>query len=111
MTHRSFDFIKHRSGKTQGNLEGFSRRSIFPTIAAVKTVQNSGFQKDYIQTLQQQDERLDNLIPYLKSDQLASNNTIPCSLLLTVNDYFLDDNIPYHLWTPTGRKKRVPLCT
>ena len=31
-----------------------------------------------------------------------------CSLLLTVNDYFLEDDILYHLWTPTGRKKKGP---
>ena len=30
------------------------------------------------------------------------------SLLLTVNDYFLEDDILYHLWTPTGRKKKGP---
>ena len=89
-------------------MDALSRRSIFPTIAAIKTVQNSGFQKDYIQTLQQQDKRLADLIPYLKSDQLRPNNTILCSLLLIVNDYFHDDNIPYHLWTPTGRKKKGP---
>ena len=30
------------------------------------------------------------------------------SLLLTVNDYFIEDDILYHLWTPTGRKKKGP---
>ena len=59
LTIQQFSFtIKHCSGKTHGNADALSRRPIFPTIAAIKTVQNSGFQKDYIQTLQHQDERL-----------------------------------------------------
>ena len=39
---------------------------------------------------------------------MPPNHTIAHSLLLTVNDYFLDDNILYHLWTPTGRNKKGP---
>ena len=110
-TIQQFSFtVKHRSGKTHGNADALSRRPIFPTLAAIKTVQNSGFQNNYIQTLQQQDQRLADLTAYLKSDQLPPNNKMARSLLLTVNDYFLDDNILYHLWTPTGRKKGVPLC-
>ena len=37
------------------------------------------------------------------------NHTIALSLLLTVNDYFLDDIILYHLWKPTSPKKTGPL--
>ena len=109
LTIQQFSFtIKHRSGKTHGNADALSRRPIFPTIAAIKTVQNSGFQKDYIQTLQHQDERLADLIAYLKSDQLPPNNKVARSFLLTVNDYFLEKDILYHLWTLTGRKKKGP---
>ena len=53
-----------------------SRRPIFPAIAAIKTVQISGFQNDYIQTLQHQDDRLADLIAYLKFDHLPSTNKI-----------------------------------
>ena len=95
-------------GKTHGNADALSHRPIFPTIAAIKTVQNSGFQKDYIQTLQKQDERLADLIAYLKSDHLPPHNKVARSLMLTVNDYFLKDDILYHLWTSTGPKEKGP---
>ena len=39
---------------------------------------------------------------------MPPNNKIAPSLLLTVNDYFLDYDILYHIWTPTGRKKKGP---
>ena len=69
---------------------------------------SSGFHNDYIQTLQHQDDRLADSIAYLKSDHLPPTNKIAHSLLLTVNDYFLDHDILYHLWTRTGRKKKGP---
>ena len=107
LTIQQFSFtINHRSGKTHGNADALSRRPIFPTLALLKQFKI----KDYILTLQQQDERRSYLIAYLKSDQLPPNNKMAPSLLLTVNDYFLDDNILYHLWTPTGRKKKGPFC-
>ena len=57
LTIQQFSFaIKHRSGKTHGNADTLSRCPIFPAIAAIKTVQNSSFQQDYIQTLQHQDK-------------------------------------------------------
>ena len=39
---------------------------------------------------------------------MPPNNKVARSLLLTVNDYFLEDDILYHLWTPTGQKKKGP---
>ena len=57
LTIQQFSFtIKHCSGKTHGNADTLSRCPIFPTTAAIKTVQNSSFQQDYIQTLQHQDK-------------------------------------------------------
>ena len=80
----------------------------FLQLQLLKQFKIQAFKTDYIQTLQHKNERLADLIAYLKSDPLPSNHTIARSLLLTVNDYFLDDNILYHLWTPTGRKKKGP---
>ena len=58
--------------KTHGNAGALSRRLIFLTIAAIKTVQNSGFQNRLYSNTPAQNERLDDLIAYLKSDPLAS---------------------------------------
>ena len=45
LTIQQFSFtIKHRADKTQGNADTLSRRPQFPTVAAIKTVNNSGFQ-------------------------------------------------------------------
>ena len=83
-----------------------SRATDFPTIAAIKTLKQSGFSSDRIKTLQRQDPLLSDLISYLESDQLPPSNKIARSLLLTIDDYFMEDGILYHIWTPVGRQKR-----
>ena len=41
---QSYDFdIKHRAGKSNGNADALSRATDFPTIAAIKTLKQSGF--------------------------------------------------------------------
>ena len=40
--------------------------------------------------------------------QLPENDNVARSLLLSVDDYFLEDGILCHLWTPAGRKKKGP---
>ena len=109
LTIQQFSFtIKHRAGKTHGNADTLSRRPQFPMVASKKTVNNSGFQANYIRTLQHQDATLADLIAYLKSEELPANNKLARSLLLIVDDFFLEDDILYHLWTPSGRKKTGP---
>ena len=104
---QSYDFdIKHRAGKSNGNANALSRATDFPTIAAIKTLKQSGFSSDRIKTLQRQDPLLSDLISYLESDQLPPSNKIACSLLLTIDDYFMEDGILYHIWTPVVRQKR-----
>ena len=78
----------------------------FLQLQLLKQFKIQAFKTDYIQTLQHRNERLADLVAYLKSDPLPPNHTIARSLLLTVNDYFLDHNILHHLWTPTARKKK-----
>ena len=56
--------------------------------------------------MQRQDPLLSDLISYLESDQLPPPNKIARSLLLTIDDYFMEDGILYHIWTPVGRQKR-----
>ena len=80
----------------------------FLQLQLLKQFKIQAFKTDYIQTLKHKHERLADLIAHLKSDQLPPNNNMARSLLLTVNDYFLDDNVLYHLWTSTSRKKKDP---
>ena len=95
---QSYDFdIKHRAGKSSGNADALSRATDFPTLAAIKTLKQSGFLSDRIKTLQRQDPLLSDLISYLESDQLPPSNKIARSLLLTIDDYFMEDDILYHI--------------
>ena len=103
-SHNSAIFIHyqtHRAGKTHGNAEALSRRPQFPTAAAIKTVNNNGFQANCIRNLQHQGVNLADLIAYLKSDELPANNKLASSLLLIVDDFFSEDDI-------TGRKETSP---
>ena len=60
---QSYDFdIKHRAGKSNGNADALSRATDFPTLAAIKTLKQSGFSRDRIKTLQRQDPLLSDLI-------------------------------------------------
>ena len=56
--------------------------------------------------LQNQDPTLSDLINYLQTEQLFAQDNKARSLLLTVNDFFMEDGILYHLWTPMGCAKR-----
>ena len=42
---------------------------------------------------------------FLTSDQLPPSNKVAGSFLLTIDDYFMEDGILYHIWTPVSRKK------
>ena len=48
------------------------------------------------------------MITYLESSQLPHNDQQARSLLLTIDDYFLDeDGLLYHLWTPIRSKHKT----
>ena len=109
LTIQQYDFtIKHRSGTSNGHADALSRRPHFPSISAITKLQSLGFQPDFIRTQQQQDHTLSDLINYLNTSQLPPPDKATCSLLLTVNDYFLEDGILYHIYTPMGRRKHDP---
>ena len=102
LTIQQYDFtIRHRAGTNNGNADALSRQPHFPTIAAIQSTKSSSFQPDFIHT-QQRDSYLSDLITYLTTAQLPANDNVARSLLLTVDDYFRDNCILYHLWTPTG---------
>ena len=109
LTIQQFSFtIKHRAGKTHGNAEALSRRPQFPTVAAIKTVNNNGFQANCIHNLQHQGVNLADLIAYLKSDELPANNKLASSLLLIVDDFFSEDDITGHKETSPFLQLVVP---
>ena len=106
---QQYDFTtKHRSGTSNGNADALSCRPHFPSISAITKLQSSGFHPDLIRTQQQQDHTLSDFINYLNTSQLPPSNKATHSLLLTVNDYFLEDGILYHIYTPMGPRKRDP---
>ena len=109
LTIQQYDFtMKHHSGTNNGNADALSRRPHFPSILAITELQSSGFQLEFIRTQQQQDHTLSDLTNYLNTSQLPPSDKAARSLLLTVNDYFLEDGILYHIYTPMGRRKRDP---
>ena len=56
------------------------------------------FSSDRIKTLQHKETLLSDLMAYLEySDQLPPSNKVARSLLLTTDDYFMEDGILYHI--------------
>ena len=106
LTIQQYDFtIKHRSGVSNGNADALSRWPDFLTLAVLKCLDDTNFEPNYIKTLQNQDPSLSDLINYLQTEQLPAQDNKARSLLLTVNYFFMEDGILYHLWTPMGRTK------
>ena len=56
--------------------------------------------------LQRRDPDLSDLAQYLETWKLPDHNDTARSLLLTVDDYFLNlDGLLFHLWTPKDRRR------
>ena len=72
----------------------------------MECLDDTHFEAYYIKTLQNQDPSLSDLINYLQTEQLPAQDNKARSLLLTVNDFFMEDGILYCLWTLMGRTKR-----
>ena len=103
LTIQQYDFtIKYCSGVSNGNADALSRWPDFLTLAVLKCLDDTNFEANYLKTLQTQDPSLSDLINYLQTEQLPAQDTKARSLLLTVNDFFMEDGILYHLWTPNG---------
>ena len=103
---QQFNFeILHRSGNKHQNADALSRREYTPvTISSLKMdeeaspfqIINSSVLR--IIKLQGKDKDLKSIINYLKNDILPESNTDARKLLLTIENYFLDDNgVLYHI--------------
>ena len=94
---QQFDFdIVHRPGKTNGNADALSRRHY--GTCNLNALDVPGLQTQRLFDFQRKDPDLREIIEYLESDRLPSNNTRAKRILLSEDVYFLDeDNILYHL--------------
>jgi hypothetical protein len=109
---QTFDFdIVYRAGEQNTNADTLSRRTYNPpTVASLttpsKTLPVDNLSIDNVKRLQRQDRHLRNIIAYLDTNTLPTSDRIAKSLLLSVDNFYLDDGLLYHIWIPTGRKKQ-----
>ena len=76
--------------------------SIYP-IDFIRDLQRR-LQIHFIRDLQRRDSALHNLITYLESNQLPLEDSIARTLLLQIDDFYLDDNgLLCHIWYPGKR--------
>ena len=91
--------IIHRPDTSNGNADALSR---LPRLdIQLAAIDSPGVQTDTVHDLQRVEPSLRNLIAYLKSNELSHDHRIARTLLLHVDDFFLnDDGILCHLWHP-----------
>lgn len=100
--------IRHRPGANHANADALSRRPYKLTAPDISAYDIPGVQTSRIHELQRRDPDLADLISYLETISLPQNNATARSLLLMVDDYFLDsDGLLFHLWTPSGSRRRT----
>ena len=102
LQHYDFEII-HRPGACNGNADAISRlprSEIY--LAAIDT---PGVQSAMVRDLQRRDPDLQNLIAYFESNQLPLDSCVARTLLLHIDEFYLnDDGILCHLWYPGKRK-------
>ncbi|XP_078372863.1 uncharacterized protein LOC144656514 [Oculina patagonica] len=98
--------IEHRSGKSNGNADALSRRTYDPVVAAYD---DPGLQVEKIWTLQRKDPALADIITYLETEQLPTNNATAKAIIHAIDSYYLDPNgLLCHIWVPKGRRIQTP---
>ena len=118
---QQYDFeIIHRAGTLNGNADALSRRSYAPPQHLIKpesipssltrpvaVIEHPCPQPDSLAKLQREDRDLADIIRYLESTQLPADDSQARSLLLSIDDFYLDENeILCHLWSPGKRRAR-----
>ena len=102
LQHYDFEII-HRPGKSNGNADAISR--VPYSNLHITAINTPGVQFDTVHDLQRRDPDLQNLITYLESNQLPHDNRVARTLLLHIDDFYLDDDgILCHLWYPGKRR-------
>eukprot|EP00794_Sanderia_malayensis_P014549 gene14549-16052_t len=113
---QQYDFeIIHRAGTVNANADALSRRTysldaltsnvIHPHSLPLTVVDQSCPSIEQLYQFQRQDNNLYDIICYLESKELPSNDLKARSILLTIDSYFINEHgILCHLWTPGGRR-------
>ena len=104
---QQYDFtIEYQPGKQNSDADALSRRP-YGTQFHVSAYDLPGVPIGRIRDLQRQDAELSDLITFLETDELPSNNNRARSLVLYRDRFYLDDNgLLFSLWIPTKRTQR-----
>ena len=104
---QQYDFeICHRPGAAHANADALSRRPYTLPSPSISAYDVPGVQTSRVHDLQRRDPDLFYLVQYLETWKLPDHNDTARSLLLTVDDYFLnEDGLLFHLWTPKDRRR------
>ena len=89
---QQYDFtIVYKAGTQNSDTDALSRRcyAMTPTLSAYDS---AGVPVDRIRHLQRNDVELTDLISYIETNQLPSNQNKPRSFLLQGDKFYLDDN-------------------
>ena len=106
-----FDII-HRAGRLNGNADALSRRSYSSTLSIpIAALHDPCPPQSVLYNLQRQDPELSVIIDYLQHDVLPTDNVKARRLIVTIDDYYLNENgILCHLWSPGSRRVKS-LCS
>ena len=99
---QQYDFeIRHHPGAAHANADAPSCRPYTLPSPSISAYDVPGLQTPRVRDLQRHDPDLSDLVQYLETWKLPDHNDTARSLLLTVDDYFLnEDGLLFHLWTP-----------
>ena len=108
---QQYDFtIVYKAGKLNSDADALSRRS-YATIPTLNAYDLAGVPIERICQLQQDDAELADLIAYLETSELPTNQNRARSFLLQGDKFYLDENGQlFCLWTPSKRR-RYDVCS
>lgn len=106
MLIQQFNFdIVHRPGAANGNADALSRRSY--GSYSLNAFDSAGFQPKAVFTFQRKDPSIMEIIEYLETTQLPSNQNRARQILLAEDIYFLDEfGLLYRLDTTAKRASK-----
>ena len=104
---QQYDFeIRHRPGAAHANADTLSRRPYTLPSPSISAYDVPGVQTPRVRDLQCRDPDLSDLVRYLETWKLPDHNNTAHSLLLKVDDYFLnEDGLLFHLWFPKDHRR------
>ena len=110
---QQYDFdIIHRAGTLNGNADALSRRHYTSSLLLpVAALDSPCPPLPTLYNLQRRDADLSAVIDFLERDVLPADNSKARSLILEIDDYYLDESgILCHLWSPSNRRVKS-LCS